>query len=475
MKVSNLQVRVSSSSLTTVPAIAGLLGAGLLLLSPSLCLAQAAEPELRQLRALLEAQQAVIENLQADQEKQRQEIDSLKARLAASPPAVHGVAHFSATGDDQASTAGATPTPVTQEHGTPSVVTKPEGLRVSVGGHVNRAINFADDGDSARTYFVDSGNVPTLAYLKAYKAVNDDLTFGAHIEYALQSNPATLAGQASPSAGFTTSGRFFEITADSKRYGKLWFGQGLSSTFALAELDQSGMFPYNMMSFGGAFGGLRFVNRETRELSEISVLQAFLDLEAINLISRVRYDTPAWNGFRLGGNIGEGNFGGLSLRWQGTAGDFDITAISTAQKNPQGGRIDERFDGGVGVLHRPSGFNLTLGGAIQEFRRDLAGSDPDSSGYTVRLGWRRQLNDLGETKIALDYQRASGITLEDDTAVSAGLFIAQEIRDWNAEMYAGYRYYDLERSDLQLHQIDGLTLGARFLFDATFEGSTAPR
>lgn len=424
-----------------------------------------ADSELEQLRALLQQQQALIESLQADQRRQQQEIEALKERLGASQATARIAAPASTPGPTEpAATGEATVEAVPSV----SLDTRPQGLRISVGGHLNRSVNFTDDGRNTTTYFVDNGNVPTYAYLKAHKPFSDDLTIGAHIEYSLQSNPATLASQDNRSAGYTTSGRFFEITADSKRYGKLYLGQGISSTYFLAELDKSGTVPFNMLSTGGAFGGVKFVNRETGALSDVTVLQAFLDLEAINLLGRVRYDTPLWNGFQVGANLGEGGYTAGSLRWRGDAGPFDVFAAVSAQKNPQGGRIDERIDGGVGLLHRASGFNLSVGGVSQEFKRELTEVDPHSEGYTVRLGWRRDWNDLGETRIALDFQEADAVTTEEDTVKTTGLFVSQEFRSLNAETYIGYRRYQVDRPDLPLHDIDAFSLGARILFDATF-------
>lgn len=446
----------------------------LMLLCP-LCLpaAEVGALDLDEVQELLALQQATIEELRAQQRRQQQQIESLQAKLAVSSDAPSSATGTPSTAEQARVAPDASDRARAPYLASSSIQEFPEGMRVSAGGHLNRAVNIADDGVNTRTYYVDSGNIPTFAYVKGEKQVSDDLKIGAHIEYGLQANSALLAGQDNPSPGFMTSPRTFEITADSRKYGKLWFGRGLSSSFFLADLDQAGMLFYNLPSTGGAFGGMKFVNQDTGELSDITVLQAFLDIEAINLISRVRYDLPAWNGFRLGVNVGEGHYAAGSLRWKGSAGDFDITAVTTYQDNPQGGQIEKRFDGGVGILHRPSGFNLAFGGAVQDFKRELAGSDPSADGYTVRLGWRRNLNPFGETKFAVDYQEAKGITTADDTATTYGLFVAQQFRDWNAEVYAGYRYYDLDRSDIPLYGIDGLSIGARILFDAALIGSPA--
>ncbi len=358
--------------------------------------------------------------------------------------------------------------PPPQQQGQPEVTTTPQGTRISVGGHINRAVNTANDGSATKAYFVDNGNIPTFAYIKGYKDVSSDLTIGGHIEIALRANSATAASQDNPTPGFSTGARYFELTVDSKRWGKVSFGNGLSSAFFLADLDLVGMLPYNMLSTGGAFGGLKFVDAGTGALSDQSIAGAFFDLEAINLIGRLRYDLPAWKGFRLSGNVGENSYAAVALRWNGQLGDFDLNGVTSVQSNPQGGRIDKRIDGGFGVLHRPTGLSFIAGGVSQDFVRELAGSDPSSSGFSIRGGWRRQALSWGETKLALDYQRSENITAVGDRPTTMGLFFGQSIQGWNTELYAGYRFYSLDRPDIDLSDIHGFTVGVRIVLDATF-------
>jgi hypothetical protein len=336
---------------------------------------------------------------------------------------------------------------------------------VSLGGHINRAVNVANDGERTRGYFVDSGHVPTFAYLKASAPVTDDLTIGGHIEYAIQDNSANEVSQNNESPGLSFTGRHFELTAYSKTFGKLHFGKGFASAMFLGEVDKSGTFSSNLLSVGNTVGGLQFVDKDTGRLSGIPVALAFLDIESINLINRVRYDSPTWYGFQLSGDVGESDFADVALRWNRQIGDFDITGVSSGQNNPQGGRADWRLDGALGILHKPTGLNLTGGAARTGFKdRDRRSK---STGFIVRGGLRRNWFGFGETKTAIDYSRTWDITQDGDRATSAGAFLFQEVNDWNMEFYTGYRWYDLDRVDLRLDNIYVWTLGARFWFDLT--------
>ena len=447
---------------------------------PGLAIAEVSESDLAELRQVLDDQRALIAELKNNQSRQQKEISSLRKQLdggettspsrRSAPVSPHRP--VDAPSSDPALVSGKSVIVGEDVLSTiPSIKTTPEGMRISVGGHINRAYNISDDGNQTKGYFVDSGNLPTFAYIKGYKDVSDDLTIGGHIELALQSNSANTVSQDNSSPGFAADARFFEFTAESKRYGKLWAGQGLSSAFFLGDLDMVGMLPYNQLSVGGAFGGLKFVDSDSGDLSSNTVALAFLDIEAMNLINRFRYDSPWWNGFQISGNVGQDSYSAAALRYRRELGDYDLTAVSSYQNNPQGGRIDNRLDGGIGVIHNPTGLSLTAAGALQDFKGTGSTLDSDGDGFTVRAGWRKQLNDIGETKFAVDYQRSTGITIDGDTATSVGIFVGQEISDWSTEVYAGYRFYDLDRPDIMLNHIHGFTFGVRIYFDATFEAN----
>ena len=462
--------------------------------------------ELEQFRELIRQQQRIIEQQQKRDDQQQREIEALKQQVRALQEASDATGRLAEDarrevdtvrkdvaqaqneagqarelaeqtrtitiqrgeenlGDWTRGTLGARPAEpdLKEEVKTAEVVTAPEGFTVSVGGHINRAVNVADDGDKTKAYFVDNGNVPTLAYLKASAPVNDDLTIGGHIEYALQENSANAASQDNESAGFSTTGRFFELTADSNKYGKLWFGKGFASAFFLAEVDKTGTYGPNLLSVGNTAGGLKFFNKDTDSLSGIQVAEVFLDVEGFNLLNRARYDSPVWKGFQLSGDVGEDQFSDLSLRWNGDIGDFDVSFASSGQNNPQGKRADWRVDGAIGVLHKPTGLNLTAGAA----RTDNRNRSKNSDGYIIRAGLRRNWFDFGETKTSLDYASVDDITEDGDKGKSAGAFIVQEVRNWNMEFYTGYRWYDLDRDDERLDDIYVWNFGARYWFDLT--------
>lgn len=275
--------------------------------------------EIRQLRDQIIKQQKTIQRLEENQAKQAGEIEDLKRQVKPSG-AIHPSSEELGKKPTEAETAPAAVTDKLKAKTTPS------GLTISVGGHINRAINFVDDGAKSETYFVDNTNYPTLLYVKGYKQYNDDLTIGGRIEYSLQQNASTSVSQDNQDSGFATSSRFFELTADSKPYGKLSFGRGLMSSFLVVEVDKSNTWAYNQLSAGNSFGGIKFVNEQDNSLSNIQVNTIFLDVEAFSFRDRIRYDSPVWHGFQVSGSMGSGDSGDVTLRWNKRMGDFSVFA-----------------------------------------------------------------------------------------------------------------------------------------------------
>jgi len=298
--------------------------------------------------------------------------------------------------------------------------------------------------------------------LKGTAKVDDDLTLGAHVEAALQDNAASQVSQINETSGFNISGRFFDLTADSETYGKGSFGKGFASSFFIAEIDASGTLYANLPSVGNTASGLLFYDNDANDYVEgLSVGDAFLDLEALSLINRVRYDSPVWNGLRLSGTLGQDQFRDVTLRSKGTMGDFDVTSAASYQNDANGPFSDWRTDGGTGILHRPTGLNLSGGGALQKATFD----GRKSHGFLARGGWRGKWFDVGETKTALDFTRTWDITVNGDRATSIGAFLVQDIEAYDLQLYTGYRNYDLDRDDIDLDAIHVWTVGARVGFE----------
>ena len=441
--------------------------------SISIAAASDSDDEIQELRKIIEQQQSIIDQLLSTQERQAQELAELRTTVNSGDSVVGAGVNDVV---DEPYESIETPQNEPEVVDTPLHVL-PTGARFSMGGHINRAINIADDGARTDTYHVDSGSVPTLAYLKAYLPVNEGLTVGGHIEYALQHNSASLVSQDQQNPGFTTSARNFEVTIDSKRYGKLWMGRGLMSSFIAVEIDKTQTWRYNIISPGNVSGGLKFVKESDGSLSDLTVASVFIDAEAFNRKDRIRYDSPVFGGFKLSGDFATADSSDVALRWNGKLAGLDVSAAVAAQNNPIEGRVEDRIEGGLGVFHNASGVSFTAAMVDQDYTRafyEQFGRDEGGNrGYAMRLGWRRNWFELGETRMALDYSDSEDVLYSRDRARSTGFFISQNIDNWSVEPYFGYRYFDYDAgpdaNGLTLEDMHVWSLGLRMALDLSVQ------
>ena len=63
-----------------------------------------------------------------------------------------------------------------------------EKVKLVVSGHVNKAVLFADDGNTSRTLIVDNGAATTRLNFLAEAPVTEDFSFGAQFEFEYSSN-----------------------------------------------------------------------------------------------------------------------------------------------------------------------------------------------------------------------------------------------------------------------------------------------
>ncbi|MEM7024293.1 MAG: hypothetical protein AAF637_17155 [Pseudomonadota bacterium] len=428
--------------------------------------------QLEQLQQIIEQQQRqleeaqrIIEQQQRAQESQQQQIEALEDRMQALqpiregelviPPMISGGPLPAVKAEDLVEEPSALE-PV------PEAIA-PGRYSVAIGANLNRQASVVADGNKTKAYFVDSSNVPTFGFIKGKAKVNEDLTLGAHLEAALQDNSAASVSQTDERAGFNISGRFFEATADSQTYGKGSFGKGFASSFFLFETDKSGTQFGNLASVGNAFPGLLFYSKDLDGFSDISVGDAFVDVEGLSLINRVRYDTPYWHGLQLSGTYGENQYWDGTLRYANDIGDFNINAATSFINNF--GDTSWRQSSAAGVLHKPTGLNLSSGYAVQKFDQRGNDGDRESPGFLVRPGWRGKLFAFGDTKTAVDLSRVWDVTQSGDVATSVGAFVVQDLDAYGLQVYAGYRYFDLDRDDLALDQIHLWSMGVAATFD----------
>jgi predicted porin len=334
-----------------------------------------------------------------------------------------------------------------------------ERIKLAISGQVHRALNVADDGKSTEVYHVDSDTSNTRLRFVGTAKVTDDLTLGSRIEAAFAPNESADVNQNDEESGDFTDQRWAEVSLDSKRFGKLSVGKGSTASDGSAEVDLSRTDVIQYSSTADIVGGLLFRQKNGDTLTDVSVSDAFNNLDGLSRKIRLRYDTPTFHGFRLSGSLVTDQRYDASLSWGGQGYGFKAAAAAAiADLNQED--TDLQYDGSFSLLHEASGLNLTLSAGLKD--RD---DQDDAQNYYAKAGWLTRFFSVGDTAFGVDYNRSVNLPTDSDEGYSVGAAVVQQFEKFGTELYLQYRLYSLDRDlDPSVQDINVGTIGTRVKF-----------
>ena len=128
--------------------------------------------EVKELRRLVEAQQKQLEVQQKQLASQQKQLEMQEKQFDLQKQSLQELqAKFKSIDEEKTTVTYATPDNVITSDG-------PERIKLSISGHVNRAINVVNDGKETKAYFVDNDNSESRINIVGTGKINDDLTLG---------------------------------------------------------------------------------------------------------------------------------------------------------------------------------------------------------------------------------------------------------------------------------------------------------
>jgi len=346
------------------------------------------------------------------------------------------------------------------------VSSSPGQIKLSLSGQVNRAVNIIDDGKNTDAYFVDNDASNTRVRFLGTAQATDDLTIGSRIEVAFAPNDSGRVNQNDEDNGNLNSGdnfiddRWAEVSLLSKRFGKLSLGKGDTASNNTAEVDFSKTDVVAYASISDVAGGMYFRQSSgDNSLTNVTVSDAFNDLDGLSRKNRLRYDTPTFYGFSLAGSLVSDQRWDGSLWWGGQGFGFKAAA-GAAIADPNQDNTNLQYDGSFSLLHEATGLNLTLSAGLLD--RDNEG---DPKNLYAKLGWLTRFFSVGQTAFGVDYTRSINLPTGRDDGYSIGGAVVQMFEDYGTELYAQYRLYSLNREvEPSVEDMYVGTVGARVKF-----------
>ena len=247
------------------------------------------------------------------------------------------------------------------------------------------------------------------------------------------SDTAIDIGENGDAGDITFTERHMDVYIEHSKFGKLSLGQGDTASNGTSEVDLSGTTVVNYSSIEDMAGGFRFRDDDNNVITSIG--DAFSNYDGFSRRDRVRYDTPKFGPVFFSGSYMNGQSYDITGRFAYKWDNFGKLAAAAAWLPADTQRDTFRQIGGsISFLHN-IGLNLTFSGVS---RYD---SDGDEDPYNIygKLGWK-----LEKWAFSVDYTYSEHVDEDDDEATSVAA--AAVFNPWKSvELYACYRWYDLDR------------------------------
>jgi hypothetical protein len=354
-----------------------------------------------------------------------------------------------------------------------SVSRSKKTMKLTVSGHLNRQIQYVDDGVNSEFRHTTNQQSRSRVRWVGTGKLTDDISVRTLIEFG--NSDAISSGQslqADEVNGGTFDTRHIDLQLTSKSMGKLYLGHGseggdgvtgagdLSGTLVALSggADESLTGSASFRTTAGAVVGVT-----TRNGSD--------ELDG-GRIDRVRYDTPKFAGFQLRGSHGNQDVTSVALQYGGSFSGVKVKAAIGYKNDPRlfdatqpavgrGDSSQETVNGSIGVL-LPMGLSFQFAAGSRDF--NVVGVNDADMRYG-RIGYRFKGSELGETRLAIAYNNGEDFRANGDDLEVISAAVVQIIEPLGAELYAVYNNYDLERTGTtNIEDIDMVSVGLRVKF-----------
>ncbi|WP_207062779.1 porin [Motiliproteus sp. SC1-56] len=324
----------------------------------------------------------------------------------------------------------------------PTIISGNDKVRVSLSGHINRAVMAYDDGENSDVHHVDNENSNTRFRIIGEYDASDTFSVGSVIEVEFESNSSSDVFQNSRESDHSENNfaqRKFEIYFADKGWGKLSLGQGDTASNGTSEVDLSGTGLAGYSSVGDVGSRLRFYDKNSNgfvsDSTDLVVISdGFTNMDGLSRQDRIRYDTPAIAGFTFSVSHAEDDGLDAAVRYKGDLGGLKVAGALAFADNQSDSPIDNQVNGSISVA-MDNGFNLTFASGQQDRKR--GSGDPQF--YYTKLGYK-----MGASAYSVDYYSSDDVSANGNEGTSMGFQYVRNITEWATEAYFQLRQFEME-------------------------------
>lgn len=350
-----------------------------------------------------------------------------------------------------------------------NILSGSDAVSLSISGQVNRAVLVVEDGEETTLLNVDNNASSSRIRFIASSNNKGPWSAGAALETEFRLNNSYTIDQTDEGQDDVSAYRHrrLEVYFANENLGKVWLGQGWTASEGVTENDLSGTAIAGYSEVNTTSGGILFRNKDTNLLSDVALRDVSNNLDGLGRNTRIRYDTPTFNGFQLRTSVV--NQGGVdaALFYDGSTDRLKIAAgVAYANTNEANGTprtpnsVDDQVSGSVSVLDS-SGFSIT---AAYGIGNKVDSSIDELTFMYTKLGYQTSLVSVGKTYFSVDYAQTEDLELQGDSATVYGVQALQKITDIGTDVYAGLRTLSLDRTGVEYEDNLVAIVGARVTF-----------
>jgi len=345
-----------------------------------------------------------------------------------------------------------------------------DNVSLKLYGHINRAVMSVDDGNESKVFHVDNTHSESRVGLKGSVKASDNLTVGGNAEVQWQANPSDQVSMEKESISAELIERSMEVYFDFSTIGKVSLGKGKMASDETSEVDLSGTDLAGNSGMADAGGGFAFYDTKAKPVAEgeeaksITVGDVFNQMDGLSKKNRVRYDTPSLAGFSLGLSAGEKEMADAVLSYSGEFAGTKLAAAA-AYSDPGDGKDYSQINGSASLL-LGFGLNFTVAGGTRDLDKMPAGGDDPTFMYG-KIGYQTKLFSVGSSAFSVDYGVFENIKKQntEEEGTGYGVQFVQKFSDYNTELFAAYRNFELDDNTGADYEAVSLALaGARIKF-----------
>jgi len=318
------------------------------------------------------------------------------------------------------------------------IISPAHAVDFQISGQINRAAMYADDGDTAKWFFVDNDNSSTRFRFTGSNDFENNWKVGIVWEVEMQSDPSNTVNMedgGSDLGDVHFDERKMEFWVE--KWGRMWLGQGDTASNNTSEVDLSGTTVAAYSDVTAVGGGFLFKDNGDNVLkadgTPYTVGNTRNNFDGLSRKDRVRYDTPNFYGAYASGSVGNNSIWDAALNY---AADFGWAKFAAAGAWADGGTSqswDGQFSSSASILF-DFGLNFTASYAI----RDQNGKDPWN--IFGKVGYQF----LEKHAASVQWSRTENYSAKDDKGDSFN--IAYVFSPWQSvEFYGTYYLHMLDR------------------------------